>query len=140
MLIRYLGAVATAAAEYARTEEQAPAGATGRPVPSAASPPQPSSPPKAKIPLVRDVMDAPAASLHDDLPYRDIARFLAREQVGAVPVVDGPTYGDAPLRRQPSGAAPGWVQGNCFRGRDCEDGRADDRLDVGGRCWSWPVC
>jgi hypothetical protein len=33
-------------------------------------------------------MDAPAASLYDDLPYRDIARLLAREQVGAVPVVD----------------------------------------------------
>jgi CBS domain-containing protein len=88
MLIRYLGAVATAAEEYGRTEEQAPTSATGRPVPSAASPPQPSSPPKAKIPLVRDVMDVPAASLRDDLPYRDIARFLAREQVGAVPVVD----------------------------------------------------
>ncbi|GAA1217795.1 CBS domain-containing protein [Streptomyces aureus] len=92
MLIRYLGAVVTAAEEYGRTEEQAPTGATGRPVPSAASSPQPSSPPssppKAKILLVRDVMDVPAASLRDDLPYRDIARFLAREQVGAVPVVD----------------------------------------------------
>ncbi|MFF1474724.1 CBS domain-containing protein [Streptomyces mirabilis] len=88
MLIRYLGAVATAAAAYARTEEQAPPGAIGRPVPSATSPPQPSSPPEAEIPLVRDVMDVPAASLRDELPYRDIARLLAREQVGAVPVVD----------------------------------------------------
>ncbi|MET9657424.1 CBS domain-containing protein [Streptomyces sp. NPDC006510] len=34
------------------------------------------------------MMDVPAASLRDDLPYRDIARLLAREQVGAVPVVD----------------------------------------------------
>jgi CBS domain-containing protein len=33
-------------------------------------------------------MDVPAASLRDDLPYRDIARLLAREQIGAVPVVD----------------------------------------------------
>ncbi|WP_457469235.1 CBS domain-containing protein [Streptomyces sp. TE4109] len=33
-------------------------------------------------------MDVPAASMSDDLPYRDIARLLAREQVGAIPVVD----------------------------------------------------
>ncbi|MFF4038264.1 CBS domain-containing protein [Streptomyces sp. NPDC001816] len=33
-------------------------------------------------------MNVPAVSLRDDLPYRDIARLLAREQVGAVPVVD----------------------------------------------------
>lgn len=87
-LIRYLGAVATAAAEHARAAEQTPADATARPAPPAASPPQPSSPPQAKMPLVREVMDVPAASLRDDLPYRDIARLLAREQVGAVPVVD----------------------------------------------------
>ncbi|MGW0771173.1 CBS domain-containing protein [Streptomyces sp. NPDC002676] len=44
--------------------------------------------PDAGLPLVRDVMDVPATSLRDDLPYREIARLLAREQVGAVPVVD----------------------------------------------------
>ncbi|MGY3061705.1 CBS domain-containing protein [Streptomyces sp. TE3672] len=87
-LIRYLGAVASAAAGHARAEEQAPADVTARPAPSAASSPQPSSPPGAGIPLVRDVMDVPAASMSDDLPYRDIARLLAREQVGAIPVVD----------------------------------------------------
>ncbi|WP_369386534.1 CBS domain-containing protein [Streptomyces sp. CG1] len=87
-LIRYLGAVATAAAYHARDEGRAPAGATERPAPSAASPPQRPSPPKAGIPLVRDVMDVPAASVPDDLPYRDIARLLAREQVGSAPVVD----------------------------------------------------
>lgn len=38
--------------------------------------------------MVRDVMDVPAASLREDLPYRDVARLLAREQVGALPVVD----------------------------------------------------
>ncbi|MCX4862503.1 CBS domain-containing protein [Streptomyces sp. NBC_00257] len=37
---------------------------------------------------MRDVMDVPSASVSDDLPYRDIARLLAREQVGAIPVVD----------------------------------------------------
>ncbi|MET8949041.1 CBS domain-containing protein, partial [Streptomyces sp. NPDC004542] len=46
------------------------------------------APPDTRIPLVRDVMDVPAACLRDDLPYRDIARLLARERVGAVPVVD----------------------------------------------------
>ncbi|MFD8259760.1 CBS domain-containing protein [Streptomyces griseoluteus] len=40
------------------------------------------------LPLVRDVMDVPAASLREDLPYRDIARSLAREHAGALPVVD----------------------------------------------------
>ncbi|KOV53613.1 hypothetical protein ADL00_33860 [Streptomyces sp. AS58] len=33
-------------------------------------------------------MDVPAASLREDLPYRDIARSLAREHAGALPVVD----------------------------------------------------
>ncbi|WP_406164692.1 CBS domain-containing protein [Streptomyces sp. NBC_00996] len=88
MLLRYLGAVATAAAEHARPAEQAPAGGTARPAPAAAAASQQPSPPEARVPLVRDVMDVPAASLRDDLPYRDIARLLAREQVGAVPVVD----------------------------------------------------
>ncbi|MEU8691435.1 CBS domain-containing protein [Streptomyces sp. NPDC048665] len=86
MLIRYLGAVAAAAAAQARAEGQAPAEAAARPAPAAGRPPQP--PPEAGIPLVRDVMDVPAASVPDDLPYREVARLLAREQVGAAPVVD----------------------------------------------------
>ncbi|MFF4486525.1 CBS domain-containing protein [Streptomyces sp. NPDC001544] len=76
-LVRHLGAVAVAAAAHAGTQ-WAPAGGTPRPEPT----------PGTGLPLVRDVMDVPAASLRDDLPYRDIARLLAREQVGAVPVVD----------------------------------------------------
>ncbi|MEU3347213.1 CBS domain-containing protein [Streptomyces sp. NPDC006700] len=70
-LLRYLGAVATAAkhagttAEQPGTEGQAPT-----------------------MPLVRDVMDVPATFLREDLPYRDIARLLAREHAGALPVVD----------------------------------------------------
>ncbi|MFF4546602.1 CBS domain-containing protein [Streptomyces sp. NPDC001435] len=88
ILIRYLGAVATAAAEHARTEEQAPAPGTAEAPSAAAAPTQEPSPPGPRVPLVRDVMDVPAASLRDDLPYRDIARLLAREQVGALPVVD----------------------------------------------------
>ncbi|MFG2123695.1 CBS domain-containing protein [Streptomyces sp. NPDC048710] len=87
-LIRYLGAVATAAAERSRFAEQAPAHDTADPAPAAGSASQQPSPPEARVPLVRDVMDVPAVSLRDDLPYRDIARLLAREQVGAVPVVD----------------------------------------------------
>ncbi|MFD1310322.1 CBS domain-containing protein [Streptomyces kaempferi] len=34
------------------------------------------------------MMDVPAASLRHDLTYREIARLLARERVGALPVVD----------------------------------------------------
>ncbi|MEU7059115.1 CBS domain-containing protein [Streptomyces sp. NPDC046197] len=89
MLVRYLGAVATAAARHAGTEAPpVPARGTAHPAPSAAAPVQGPSPPEAGFALVRDVMDVPAASVHDDLPYRDIARLLAREQAGAVPVVD----------------------------------------------------
>ncbi|MFB7507332.1 CBS domain-containing protein [Streptomyces broussonetiae] len=88
MLIRYLGAVAAATAEQARAQARARADVTAHPAPSAASPPQRPSPPEAGRRFVQDVMDVPAASVPDDLPYRDIARLLARERVGAVPVVD----------------------------------------------------
>ncbi|MFF7236692.1 CBS domain-containing protein [Streptomyces collinus] len=91
-LLRYLGAVATAAAKHAGTEAQAPTtppSATARPAtPSAPLRPQSTSPPEPGLPLVRDVMDVPAASLREDMPYRDIARSLAREHAGALPVVD----------------------------------------------------
>ncbi|MGX4695285.1 CBS domain-containing protein [Streptomyces sp. JNUCC 63] len=86
MLLRYLGAVATAAAKHSGTaakhsdtEEQAPLAPTPTPRPAL---------PEPGAPLVQDVMDVPAASLCEDLPYRDIARLLAREQAGALPVVD----------------------------------------------------
>ncbi|MFG2884184.1 CBS domain-containing protein [Streptomyces sp. NPDC048297] len=88
MLLRYLGAVATAAADQAHTEGRAPADVTAHPAPSAASPPHRPSPPETGIRFVRDVMDVPAACVPEDLSYRDIARLLAREQLGAVPVVD----------------------------------------------------
>ncbi|MEU5439884.1 CBS domain-containing protein [Streptomyces griseofuscus] len=91
-LLRYLGAVATAAAKHAGTEAQAPTtppSATARPAPpSAPLTPQSVSAPEPGLPLVRDVMDVPAASLREDLPYRDIARSLARVHAGALPVVD----------------------------------------------------
>ncbi|MFF8908317.1 CBS domain-containing protein [Streptomyces olivaceoviridis] len=88
-LLRYLGAVATAAAKHAGTQAQAPTTLPSgtRPVPPSA-PPTPRSASEPALPLVRDVMDVPAASLREDLPYRDIARSLAREHVGALPVVD----------------------------------------------------
>ncbi|MFJ9734755.1 CBS domain-containing protein [Streptomyces sp. NPDC101171] len=89
MLVRYLGAVAAAAAWHAGTEEPPP-GETSQPAARPAPPAGPLAPPHAAGPaLVRDVMDVPATSLRDDLPYREIARLLAREQVGALPVVDG---------------------------------------------------
>ncbi|MGW0886043.1 CBS domain-containing protein [Streptomyces sp. NPDC002671] len=86
MLVRYLGAVAAAAARHAATSEEpssrAPASGTTQPAPPAAPAPE------AALPLVRDVMEVPAVSLRDDLSYREIARLLAREHIGAVPVVD----------------------------------------------------
>ncbi|KUN82468.1 hypothetical protein AQJ66_21845 [Streptomyces bungoensis] len=93
VLLRYLGAVATAAAEHARTgtphTETAHTETAHTEAPPAASPGQgAASSRESALPLVRDVMDVPAASVRDELPYRDIARLLAREQVNAVPVVD----------------------------------------------------
>ncbi|MFF7358967.1 CBS domain-containing protein [Streptomyces filipinensis] len=87
MLLRYLGAVASAAAKHSGsaaegsdTEERAPSTVT----PTR----RPDLPKEPGTPLVREVMDVPAASLGEELAYRDIARLLAREQVGALPVVD----------------------------------------------------
>jgi CBS domain-containing protein len=104
LFLRYLGAVATVSAKHAAAAA-APARPTTRTSPAARPapgpvqtaeqetggspeerPPQPPATPEA--PLVRDVMDVPAVSMRDDLSYRDIARLLAREHVGAVPVVD----------------------------------------------------
>ncbi|MEU8717425.1 CBS domain-containing protein [Streptomyces sp. NPDC048663] len=79
MLVRYLGAVAAAAAGHAGPK----APPSSAPVSTA-----PRSSALTGALLVRDVMDVPAASLRDDLPYREIARLLARERVGALPVVD----------------------------------------------------
>ncbi|MGY5051531.1 CBS domain-containing protein [Streptomyces sp. 900105755] len=78
-LVRYLGAVVTAAAEHARPEKQPPPAPVDAPREPATG---------SGTPLVRDVMEVPAAWLRDDLPYREIARQLAREHVGALPVVD----------------------------------------------------
>ncbi|MGX4688048.1 CBS domain-containing protein [Streptomyces sp. JNUCC 63] len=95
LLLRYLGAVATVSAEHAGAERQGPqarSGATTRTSPAGqqtgGSPEERPLQQPAEPPLVRDVMDIPAASMRDDLSYRDIARLLAREHVGAVPVVD----------------------------------------------------
>lgn len=95
MLLRYLGAVAAASAKQAEARQRPAAGdpgVAGGAVrvqgPSAGQRP-PRVPAESLAPLlVRDVMDVPAASMHDDLPYRQIARLLAREGVGAIPVVD----------------------------------------------------
>ncbi|MGW1259415.1 CBS domain-containing protein [Streptomyces sp. NPDC002513] len=98
MLLRYLGAVATVSAKHAGARAVMPP-ATGEP-PSATGPgPVPGAeretggfvgekPPRPVGPLVRDVMDVPASSMREDLSYREIARLLAREHVGAIPVVD----------------------------------------------------
>ncbi|CAM5295067.1 hypothetical protein SALBM217S_06814 [Streptomyces griseoloalbus] len=75
---RYLAAVATAA--WARSVEE-PHPAPGRQVP------EPPVPEPATL-RVRDVMRVPATSVPGDMPFLDVARALAREQVSAVPVVD----------------------------------------------------
>ncbi|MCX4784960.1 MULTISPECIES: CBS domain-containing protein [unclassified Streptomyces] len=86
MLLRYLGTVATVSAKQAAARrptapESAPSGRvkeSAEPVSDAESAPL----------LVRDVMDVPAASVHGDMPFLDIARSLTRENVGSLPVVD----------------------------------------------------
>ncbi|MHB9863953.1 CBS domain-containing protein [Streptomyces sp. YIM S03343] len=96
MLLRYLGAVAAASAKQAEARQRPiDTGAAANAVDGVRSlrPPEaeqlPRVPAESLAPLlVRDVMDVPAASMHDDLPYRQIARLLAREGVGAIPVVD----------------------------------------------------
>ncbi|WP_330257965.1 CBS domain-containing protein [Streptomyces murinus] len=89
VLLRYLGAVAAAAAGHGALAERP--SATARPAPLSPSPSPSSSPspfPEPGQPVVREVMDVAAAHIRADLPYRDIARVLAREQTGALPVVD----------------------------------------------------
>lgn len=85
---RYLAAVAAAAS--ARNAEK-PEPVAGR---EATEPPAgPAHAPSDQEPAVprvrvRDVMQVPAASVPGDMPFADVARTLAREQVSAVPVVD----------------------------------------------------
>ncbi|MGW3044342.1 CBS domain-containing protein [Kitasatospora sp. NPDC001159] len=78
MLLRYLGAVAGISAARAREPEPALPEATA--VPDVPGP--------APVLRVRDVMDVPAVAVSGDLPFTELARMLAREHVGAVPVVD----------------------------------------------------
>ncbi|MFF7490094.1 CBS domain-containing protein [Streptomyces luteogriseus] len=83
-LRRYLAAVAAAAS--ARSAEEPESGGE-RSETLAAAAPEPSAGEPATL-RVRDVMQVPAASVHGDLPFLDVAHTLAREQVSAVPVVD----------------------------------------------------
>lgn len=86
MLERYIGALAVHSSSGTRAErpsgpghpEEAPTGP-----PAAAPAPQPR--PAVRV---RDVMDVPALSIRDDIPFLDVAHVLARENLGAVPVVD----------------------------------------------------
>jgi CBS domain-containing protein len=79
MLLRYLGAVASASSAASPQREAVAAS------PPAAGTPAPAAPPTVRV---RDVMDVPATCVHGDLPFLDLAHFLAREHLGAVPVVD----------------------------------------------------
>ncbi|MFC4463620.1 CBS domain-containing protein [Streptomyces xiangluensis] len=86
-LRRYLAAVA-AAASARSTEESEPAAGKERAEPPATA----AHAPSAQVPVVlhvRDVMQVPAVSVPGDMPFLDVAHTLAREQLSAVPVVDG---------------------------------------------------
>ncbi|MFI9612915.1 CBS domain-containing protein [Streptomyces sp. NPDC052023] len=85
-LRRYLAAVA-AVTSARSAEEPEPAAAGVTPEPPAPATPAPSLRRPAVL-RVRDVMQVPAASVPGDMPFLDVARTLAREQVSAVPVVD----------------------------------------------------
>lgn len=78
LMVRYLHAVAANAARQA----SGPGGV----------PPAEREPAKDRSaqpwPCVRDVMSTPAVSVRAGTPFLDVARCLAREDVGAVPVVD----------------------------------------------------
>ncbi|MHB9856981.1 CBS domain-containing protein [Streptomyces sp. YIM S03343] len=80
LMVRYLQAVASHSAEAAARKEDAEAGKGGW---TAAVPVTP-------VPelQVRYVMRRTATGISADTPFVDIARMLARDQVGAAPVVD----------------------------------------------------
>ncbi|KES04267.1 hypothetical protein BU52_26015 [Streptomyces toyocaensis] len=86
-LRRYLGAVAAAASRRSTGQESAPASGTGSTEGPVTASPGPAAPGPAVL-HVRDVMRVPAASVPGDMPFSEVARTLAREQVGSVPVVD----------------------------------------------------
>jgi CBS domain-containing protein len=82
MLLRYLGAVASASA--ARAAAEGPT-APGDVVTAERRPHEWKGPEGQRV---RDVMDVPAVSIHGDMSFLDIARTLAHEHLGSVSVVD----------------------------------------------------
>lgn len=80
MMVRYLQAMASHSAEEAAREEET---GGGRPKRSVTVPPTP-------VPelQVRYVMRRAATGISADAPFLEVARMLAREQLGAAPVVD----------------------------------------------------
>ncbi|MGC0405716.1 CBS domain-containing protein [Streptomyces sp. SAI-126] len=84
MMVRYLQAVASHAAQAA-AEEPADAVAAQRATPS-----RPAAQADTIADLqVRHVMKRSVTGVTADTPFLDVARMLARQQIGAVPVVDG---------------------------------------------------
>ncbi|MDF3149020.1 MULTISPECIES: CBS domain-containing protein [unclassified Streptomyces] len=82
---RYLAAVAAASARKSAKEPEPAPGRESSEATTTATP-EPST--RAVVLRVRDVMQVPATSVPGDMPFLEVAHTLAREQVGAVPVVD----------------------------------------------------
>ncbi|WP_415953112.1 CBS domain-containing protein [Streptomyces sp. KLOTTS4A1] len=95
-LTRYIAAVASVSAKHvavppppaqaAEPMQAAPAESAAAPAEPAAGTSETGGGPQPL--LVREVMDVPAASVPEDMPFLDIARTLARDHIGCLPVVD----------------------------------------------------
>ncbi|MEU5100499.1 CBS domain-containing protein [Streptomyces sp. NPDC020996] len=81
LMVRYLQAMASQSAEAAAREPAATAAARADVQPAAHAIPVPEL-------QVRHVMRRTVAGITADTPFLEVARLLAREQVGAAPVVD----------------------------------------------------
>ncbi|MDH6605696.1 CBS domain-containing protein [Streptomyces sp. SAI-208] len=132
MMVRYLQAVASHAAQAAAEPATA---ASGRD--TAVSPPTSRAATIADL-QVRHVMKRSVTGVPADTPFLDVARMLARQQIGAVPVVDGTQHvlgviAESDLLARASDlAAPGGHSRALSRllGRHRNDGETGDTADT----------
>ncbi|MFM9372702.1 CBS domain-containing protein [Streptomyces sp. Da 82-17] len=93
LLTRYIGAVASVSAKHAAVRlsaavQNAEKAETPEKTPARTTQAGNSTDTHTEPPLVREVMDVPAASVREDTPFLEVARMLTREDVGSLPVVD----------------------------------------------------